>query len=99
VLFLTQNAPQTIWWPDSVRTRWGAHSTPPDSLAGLRGWSLWEGEGFREGTGGKGREEGGEEGKGREGKGHGRREGKKAGEKGSGGKEMGKGGEEEGREW
>ena len=54
-----QNALETVWRPSSARTRWGAHSAAPDSLAEFR-----EGEGMAEENG---RAKGGREGKGEKG--------------------------------
>jgi hypothetical protein len=61
--FQLHKCSKTVWRPGSARTRWGAHSAPPDPLAGCRGP-------LRGGRGGRGGKEGweGKEGKGREGR-------------------------------
>jgi len=68
---LVQNALETVWRPGSARTRWGAHSTAPDSLAEFRRGKGWQRKtaGQREGERVRKVEEGGWEG--REGKGRG----------------------------
>jgi len=43
--FLAQKSPEIVCQPGSAWTRWGAYSTPPDLLAGLRGLLLKGGEG------------------------------------------------------
>jgi hypothetical protein len=71
--FQLHKCSKTVWRPGSARTRWGAHSAPPDPLAGRRG-PLRGGRG----KGGRGRERKGRErreGKGKERKGRKEREG------------------------
>ena len=54
-MLFNQNEPETVCWPGSTRTYWGAQSAPPDPLIGLgrdpgRVEENEEGKGSRYGT-------------------------------------------------
>ena len=68
--FIALKAPENVWRPGSVRTRWGSLSATPDPLAAKGGGGVKGGEG--KGKAGEGKRKGGGgggEGKGGEGKG------------------------------
>jgi len=50
-LFLAQNAPQVVWWPGSVWTRWGSLQRSPDPWLDL---GVGPRKGEREGEEGEG---------------------------------------------